>query len=314
MKFLIIGGAGFIGSNLTKYLLDKLHYVTVIDNLSTGRDINISEFYDYPKFKFVKSSTVKEDRIVEADYIFHMAASLGNKYVDENPQKTILNNLKLEKSVFYYAEKHNKRVMFFSTSEVYGNSPKVPFEEEQSLEIGNPIQVRWGYACSKLMGEFLAMACNFPLVIVRPFNIVGPKQVSDYGMVLPNFIDRALKGEDIVVHGDGKQIRCFCHIDDAVVAFYKLMIDKNIHKDIFNIGNPKNRFSIISLARLVKKITETPSKIVFKPYGESFSKNHTDIRSRIPDISKIDKAIGWKPSKTMEDIVDDYVYSSCNNK
>ncbi len=314
MKFLIIGGAGFIGSNLTEYLLDKLHYVTVIDNLSTGRDTNISKFYDSPKFTFVKSSTVKESRIAEADCIFHMAASLGNRYVDENPQKTILNNLRLEKSVFTYAEKHSKRVMFFSTSEVYGNSLLVPFKESQPLEIGNPMQLRWGYACSKLMGEFLGLSYNFPLIIVRPFNIAGPNQLPDYGMVLPNFIEKALKGEDIVVYGDGKQTRCFCHVDEAVEAFYRLIVDKNIYKDIFNIGNPRNKLSMISLARGVKKLTESPSKIIFRSYDESFSKNHADIYLRVPSISKIHKAIDWYPIKTMEDIVNDYVYSSRNNK
>lgn len=296
MNFLIIGGAGFIGSHLTDYLLKLTHTVTIVDNYSTGSKNNLA---DHPN---LLTSNNLENSIRKVDYVFHLAASVGNKYIDENPHSSIINNLTLMEKVFQLTHAHRKPVLFASTSEVYGNSNEIPFKESQSLLIGCPEKPRWGYSCAKLMGEFLALSYKMPLVIIRPFNIVGPRQVSDYGMVVPSLIKNAKEGKDILVYGDGQQTRCFCYVKEAVRAMYRLVIDSKCYRQIFNIGNPQE-ISIEDLANKVKRIFESQSNIVFKSYDKTFKRNHADIIRRIPDISKIKKFIGWEPTVNIDQIL-----------
>lgn len=304
---LVVGGAGFIGSNLSRYLSHKYN-VLVYDNFSTSKYDNIKDISC--------ELTNLEEGIKRCDYIFHLAASVGVQYVNNNPKGAMINNLDMERRVFELNDKYNRVPLFFaSTSEVYGNSPDVPYKESQPLHIGEPTQGRWGYSCSKLMGEFLAMYSDFPVVVGRFFNVTGKNQLPDYGMVLPNFIRKGLMGEPITVYGDGKAVRCFCCVEEVVVAMDRLISDDSCYGQVFNIGNPKNQIDMESLAIMVRDITGGRSDIIYKPFNEVFKKNPTDIQFRVPDISKIERYIGWKPVVTNNEIINKmthYVHSNLN--
>lgn len=307
MNYLLIGGAGFIGSHLAEFLLNRGHSIKIIDNFSTGKKENIDHLLFNSKFELIgpyrklATSGALEDEITKADCTFLLAASIGVDYFERNPRDSMLNNLSLEQTTFSIAEKYNKKVIYFSSSEVYGDL-KEPAVESQKMQIGNPTISRWGYACSKLMGEFLINSYSFPSVVVRPFNIVGPRQVSDYGMVIPNFIEKAKRGENIVVYGDGKQIRCFCSIHDAVIAFYRLALNSNIEKDTFNVGNSNNQIDMHGLALMVRRFVNSNSKIVFKN-----ERSDSDILCRIPNTSKIYNEIGWKANISLESIIEELI-------
>ncbi len=309
---LILGGTGFIGSHLCEYLLNMGHKVNVIDNYSTGRSRNLESvihhdnlnLYNYDAHVHVRHI---EKLISDCDYIYHLAGSVGVKYVENNPNAAMINNIQLELDIFKYVEKYNIPLLFASTSEVYGNSLNVPFKEDDSLLIGNPTQHRWGYSCSKLMGEFVALSSQFPSVIVRFFNVVGPRQLSDYGMVIPKFVKAILNNEDIIIYGDGEQTRCFCHIDDAVIALHDLLFNENCHNNIYNIGNPNNEMTIKQLANTIINSYDSKSKISYTPYNEVFSRNSADIIHRIPCIDKIQNDIDWTPTKTIDTIIKDVI-------
>lgn len=299
MKFLVIGGAGFIGSHLVEYLVNKGEEVTVIDNFVTGRKSNLYDILPHIKIINFNKPEIFLDAIAQTDYIYHLAGSVGVNYINENPKESVLNNLNMITKVCKLAEKYNKPVLFTSTSEVYGNSKLLPFDEKNHLCIGTPESKRWSYSCAKLMGEFLLKIHNFPSIIIRPFNIVGERQLPNYGMVLPNFIQNAMIDDDIVINGDGRQVRCFCYVKDILEPLYRLLIEPENYNEIYNIGNPDNLYSMKDLAELVIKQLDSDSKIVYDKvrYG-------TDVYVRVPSIDKIKQKLNWKPTTSIEDIID----------
>ena len=286
MKIFVIGGAGFIGSHLVKYHLEKGDDVRIIDDYSTGTKKNL-EGLDVVELHSYNSG------MSWCDQVYLLAGSVGVRYVDGNPERAIKNNLEIEKEVFQLNEFYRKPLLFASTSEVYGNSPRTPFREEDPL----------GYACSKLMGEFMALHSGFPAVVVRFFNVTGVGQLPDYGMVLPNYITNALKGYALQVFGDVGAVRCFCDVEEVVPLLDTLLSDENCYGEVYNIGNPKNRIDIEGLANLVKDISGSKSKVCNVAFSDIFPQNPTDILERVPDISKVQEATGWEPHNTNEDII-----------
>jgi len=324
-KFLILGGAGFIGSNFAKYVLDKGHEVIIVDNFSTGNEENIQDFMENDKvdiYRFrLKRCTEGYDcyylkkgrgrgkrQIYElmeiSDYIIHLAASVGVSYVEDNAQSTILNNMEMEQMVFGFNEKYQKPIFFASTSEVYGEglSTQSSFKETDSLMIKPPVETRWGYACSKLMGEFLLHSYTQPFVIGRFFNVTSRNQVSNYGMVLPSFVEQALEKKPLTIYNRGLATRCYCHIDDAVEAMYKLMTTQRCYRQIFNIGNP-DEVNVLQLANRVNSLTRNGNNIIF----DDESRCSTDIMRRVPCIDKIKGYIDWKPLKNLDHIIVDMI-------
>jgi len=311
MKYMVFGGGGFIGSNLCDFLLDRGHIVYCVDTFITSKKENLKYAEENFAFRFLGDQYNFKD-LNGCDGVFVLAGSVGNRYIDQNPKFSIENNLTLTKKIFTDAAALKLKVMYFSTSEVYGDR-KEPMNEEMTLKIGNPTKLRWGYSCSKLINEFYAFSYNFPCIVIRPFNISGKRQVDSYGMVIPTFVKQAMKNQPLTIYGSGKQVRCFCHVDDAVNAFYRLMLDKNIHKEIFNVGNPNNCISMSELAQKVISIVGSSSSIEYVDYDKAFSRNYADIEVRIPSVEKIKKQIGWIPKKGIEEIIKD-VYSNFNNK
>jgi len=294
MKYLLLGGAGFIGTHLAKKLIALGHDVTIIDNLSTSMRPNFD-------VRFIETNLIYaplDEHLISADVVYFLAGSLGVEYIDKNPKETLDNNLGLLYKLIPLFQRYNKKVVFSSTSEVYGEGP---FAEDNNLTIGPPTKLRWAYAAAKLMTEFAITSNTFPYTIVRFFNIVGPGQLPDYGMVLPKFIKAAKTGQDLNVYSDGTQVRSFCHVNDAVDALLKL---ENINGEIFNIGS-EDPITINTLAERVIELTQSISKITYVPYDQVFSKNHGDIHSRIPDLSKIKHFVGYVPTYTLDDIIKD---------
>ena len=279
MKYLITGGAGFIGSNFTSYLLQKNHQVICLDNLSTGSENNISTFADNVNFTFVecdvRNSEVLRDYVSICDNVFHMAAAVGVKYILENPLETISTNVKGTESVLDLCYQLKKKVMIFSTSEVYGRNNELPFKESDNRVMGDTQRLRWAYASTKALDEFLAIAYyrekNLDVRIVRLFNTVGVGQVSEYGMVIPRFIEQALAGNSLTVYGDGSQSRCFCNVKDVTRALYRLMESDNTTGEIFNVGC-EERVTILELAKLVIELSRSNSKIKFISFEKALGK------------------------------------------
>ena len=294
MKYLLLGGAGFIGSHLAKKLITLGHDVTIIDNLATSvrPDFNV---------RLIETDIVYaplDDHLIDADVVYFLAGSLGVEYIDKNPKATLDNNLGLLHKLIPLFQRYNKKVIFSSTSEVYGDGP---FAEDNKLTIGPPTKLRWAYAAAKLMTEFAITANTFPYTIVRFFNVVGPGQLPDYGMVLPRFIKAAKAGEDLTVYGSGQQVRSFCHVEDAVDTLIKL---ENINGEIFNLGSD-DPITIMQLAQRVIAISNSPSKIKTIPYQDVFSENHGDILNRIPNLDKLIKHTGFAPQHSLDDIIRD---------
>jgi nucleoside-diphosphate-sugar epimerase len=314
MRYLITGGAGFIGSHLTEYLLGSGASVTVIDDLSTGSLDNIAHLRSRPGFEAVVASVEEEsvlgDLVDRADVVFHLAAAVGVKLIIESPVKTIFTNVHGTEVVLKLAEKRKKRVVVTSTSEVYGKSNSCPFREDGDLILGPPTKGRWSYACSKAIDEFLAIAywkeSRLPVTVVRPFNTVGPRQTGRYGMVVPTFVRQALRGDPITVFGDGHQSRCFIHVQDVVWALAKLANEPRSIGEIFNIGNPEE-ITIGGLAALVKEETGSDSPIVYVSYDQAYQKGFEDMRRRVPDIAKIAGLTGFEPKHGIREIVRDVV-------
>jgi UDP-glucose 4-epimerase len=312
MRFLITGGAGFIGSHLAEHLLDCGASVTVIDDLSTGSLDNIVHLRSRSGFDVVVAS-VEEESVLgylvgRADVVFHLAAAVGVRLIIESPVRTIFTNVHGTEVVLKFADKGKKRVLVASTSEVYGKSNSCPFREDGDLIMGSPTKGRWSYACSKAIDEFLAIAywkeSKLPVTIVRPFNTVGPRQTGRYGMVVPTFVRQALLGEPITVFGDGQQSRCFIHVKDTVWALAKLATEPRSVGEIFNLGNPEE-ITIGALAALVKEETGSDSPIVNVPYDQAYQKGFEDMRRRVPDISKVAALTGFVPKRGIRDIIRD---------
>jgi len=315
LKYLITGGAGFIGSHLADALLsDTNNDVTVIDDLSTGSIENIKHHLKNSRFHLFIDSVLNryivEQLCVQTDFIFHLAASVGVKTVLEKPLESIEINIEGSRNVFDAAAKYKKSVLFTSTSEIYGKNEKVPFNEEDDIVIGSPSKKRWGYACSKALDEFLALAYaeekNLKAVIVRLFNTVGPRQTEKYGMVLPRFIKQALSNQPITIFGNGTQTRCFTHVKDAVTAILKLSNLSQAHRQIVNVGSTEE-VSIFQLAQMVKKITDSGSEIVFIKPETVYRDGFEDMTRRVPDISKLKSLTGFSPACSVEQIIKDTV-------
>lgn len=320
MKVLITGGAGFIGSHLTRALLAAGHSVAVIDDLSTGSLDNIAPFQDDPHYRFVKGDIlVAEDLemlVAESDTVFHLAAAVGVELVVHDPVRTILTNVQGTERVLTAATKHNKRVILASTSEVYGKSAKPLFSETDDLLIGPSTHSRWSYACSKLMDEFLLMAYfrdrGLLGTVVRFFNTVGPGQTGRYGMVIPRFVAAALAGEPLKVFGTGEQTRCFCHVADVVRALMLLMDDPGSFGGIYNIGSTE-KVTIRQLAEFVIRELNSSSKIDVIPYDQAYANGFEDMLHRAPDCSKLHTLTGWKAEIPLKQIIADVAESLRKN-
>jgi UDP-glucose 4-epimerase len=314
MRYLITGGAGFIGSHLADALLDQGHQVAIIDDLSTGAFRNIAHRRDHPKFSYVidtiMNAPVLNELVDEADVVFHLAAAVGVKLIVESPVRAIETNIQGTERVLQAAAKKKKKVFICSTSEVYGKSHAIPFKEDGDLVLGSTVRGRWSYACSKAIDEFLAIAYwrekRLPTVVVRLFNTIGPRQTGHYGMVVPRFVSQALAGRPITVYGDGTQTRCFTHVADVLRALIKLADFEPANGDVFNVGG-EDEVSILSLAEKVRELVGSDSEIVFVPYDQAYEDNFEDMCRRLPSIDKIRKAVGWEPTFTLEEILESVI-------
>ena len=313
MKYLITGGAGFIGSHLTESLLKDGHGVTVVDNYSTSTPDNIAHLAGASGLRVVELDVVESPQRVdslvrEADCVIHLAAAVGVELVVKDPVRTITTNVHGTENVLIPAAKYGKRVVVASTSEVYGKSSHEKFSETDDLLIGSPMNSRWSYACSKLLDEFYLMAYQrtnaFPGTVVRFFNTVGPRQTGRYGMVVPRFVGAALRNEPISVYGDGEQSRCFCHVRDVVRALKLLLASPGSVGQVFNIGS-QELVSILELARRVIALTGSRSEIRFLSYDEAYEQGFEDMRRRCPDTEKLHELTGWKPEFSLDGIIRD---------
>lgn len=310
MRVLITGGAGFIGSHLADAYLQRGDEVFVLDDLSTGSIRNIEHLKNEPRFHYtidqVQNQPLTAELIDQCDVVVHLAAAVGVKLIVESPVRTIETNVHGTEVVLSLANKKKKKVLIASTSEVYGLSAEVPFREDGNLVMGATSKGRWSYACSKAIDEFLALAYwrerKLPTVVVRLFNTVGPRQTGQYGMVIPTFVKQALSGRPITVYGDGKQSRCFGYVGDIVGALTKLMDHDKAVGEVFNIGS-NEEISIVDLAMRVKDLTHSDSEIVFVPYDEAYEEGFEDMPRRIPDTSKVNALVGFRPEMKLDGIL-----------
>jgi UDP-glucose 4-epimerase len=310
LRVLITGGAGFVGSHLAEALVNRGDEVSVLDNLSTGSIHNIAHLKDRARFHYTIDSIDNEPLLAElidgADTIVHLAAAVGVKLIVEAPVHTIETNVHGTEVVLKHANKKKKLVLIASTSEVYGKSAEVPFREDADLVLGPTAKHRWAYACSKMIDEFLALAYwkerKLPVVIMRLFNTVGPRQTGRYGMVIPNFVRQALAGEPITVFGDGTQSRSFTYVGDVVRAMVALMDEPRAVGQVFNIGNG-TEITIADLALRVKELTASGSAIVHVPYDQAYEAGFEDMPRRVPDISKLRDLVGYKPTVELDEIL-----------
>ncbi len=313
MRYLITGGAGFIGSHLADHLLGLGHEVFVIDDLSTGAMDNIRHLKGEPRFHYeidtIANGPLLAELVDSADAVFHLAAAVGVKLVVEQPVHTIETNIDGTSRVLGAAQKKGRPVLVASSSEVYGKSAAVPFREDDDMVLGPSIKARWSYACSKAIDEFLALAYGrerkLPIVVARLFNTVGPRQTGRYGMVIPTFVRQALHDEPLTVFGDGQQSRCFTHVQDVVAALALLLRSESARGQVFNIGSDRE-ISVLRLAERIRDATGSRSPVRFVPYAEAYAEGFEDMRRRVPALQKL-RALGWAPARTLEDIIADVV-------
>lgn len=312
MHYLLTGGAGFIGSHLAERLLGKGHSVTIIDDLSTGSIENIAHLKGRKNFKYFIDTAANKSLLAElvdsADSIFHLAAAVGVKLIVESPVRCIETNVRLTEYILDLANKKKKKVMVFSTSEVYGKSTDTPFREDGDLVMGATDKGRWSYACSKALDEFLAIAYwkekKLPVIVVRLFNTVGPRQTGQYGMVVPTFARQALSGRPLTVFGDGTQRRCFTHVKDCVWALSKLMEEPQALGRVINVGS-QEEIAIDELAARVIKAAKSSSAVKTIPYDEAYAEGFEDMPRRVPDLTRIHGLIGYKPTLSLDEIIRD---------
>ena len=310
MRYLITGGAGFIGSHLTGSLLANGHDVVILDDLSTGAHTNLNSIEQ--KYEFVNGSILDKklvDKLVEkSDFVVHLAAALGVLKIINQPLESLKINIQGTENVLEAVDNYKKPVLIASTSEIYGKNYKVPLNEEDDRVLGHPLISRWSYSEAKAVDESLAyfyfLQNDLPVRIVRFFNTVGPRQVGNYGMVLPRFVKSALTGEPLQVYGSGDQIRCFCHVSDAVRALILIMDSTKTIGQVFNVGN-NQQVSIMHLAERVIQVTNSKSNIVKVAYEEVYPEGFEDMQMRVPDISKIKKVLGWTPEINLDQIIKD---------
>ncbi|HEV3164949.1 MAG TPA: NAD-dependent epimerase/dehydratase family protein [Isosphaeraceae bacterium] len=312
MKYLVTGGAGFIGSHLSERLLAEEHGVLVLDDLSTGRYDNVAHLDGKPGFEFrmasVTDPAVVERCVLECQAVFHLASAVGVRLVVDEPVKTIETIVGGTDIVLKACARYRRPVLLTSTSEVYGKSEKVPFAEGDDCVMGPTTTRRWAYACAKALDEFLALAhwhqARLPVVVARLFNTVGPRQTGRYGMVIPRFVTQALAGEPITVYGDGSQTRCFAHVTDVVGALIRLLHHPEAPGQVINLGNDEE-VTILSLAERVRILTGSKSPIRLIPYSQAYTAGFEDMIRRVPDLTKIRRLIGYRPSNNLDQILAD---------
>lgn len=308
MKVLITGGAGFIGSHLSDKYLSLGHSVTILDNFSTGSQKNIQHILGDIK---IVEGDIRDPKLIdplvrESDLVLHMAAALGVNTILDAPMESISTNVIGSEVVLSAAARHTTRIIIASTSEIYGKNPKQPLSENDDRVVGAPQKIRWSYSDAKALEEAMAFALNkefgLPVTTIRLFNTVGPRQTGDYGMVVPRFVHSALLGLPLTVYGDGSQSRAFCHVYDTVRAIYSISEDDKTIASVFNIGNT-SPISIKDLATHTIEILNSKSKIKYLEYGDAYGVGFEDMQNRIPDISRINDAIGWKPELDLDQII-----------
>ena len=310
-KNLVTGGAGFIGSHLAEALLEKGEEVFIIDDLSTGAIENVDALKSNPLFHYtidtIANGPVVAELVDRCDHVYHMAAAVGVKLIVDRPVQTIETNIRGTEIVLEQAAKKKKNVVLASTSEVYGKGSRDRFSEDDDMVLGATTKARWSYACSKAIDEFLALSYwkqrGLPVVIVRLFNTVGPRQVGAYGMVLPRFVEQALRGEPIVVYGDGTQSRCFAYVTDVVEAIVSLSRSEEARGRVFNVGSDEE-VTILELAERVREKANPKAEITKISYEEAYEAGFEDIQRRVPDLSRIREAIGYTPTHNLDGIID----------
>jgi UDP-glucose 4-epimerase len=310
MRYLITGGAGFIGSYLVEKLVLRGDQVTIVDNKSTGSISNFKGVRD--KIEFIEGDILDqsliENLVSKSDYVVHLAAALGVFNIVNKPLQSLKTNIQGTENILEFADKFKKPVLIASTSEVYGKNNKVPLNEEDDRIIGHPLKSRWSYSEAKAVDESLAyfyyLENNLPIKIVRFFNTVGPRQVGQYGMVVPRFVTAAIRNETIQVYGSGDQIRCFCHVSDAIRALLLVIDSDKAIGQVFNIGN-NHQISIMDLAKRIIEITGSKSEVKKLPYSEAYPEGFEDMQRRVPDISKIKQVLGWAPEINLDQIIKD---------
>jgi UDP-glucose 4-epimerase len=307
MKVLITGGAGFIGSHLSDELIADGNEVVVLDDLSTGRFENIAHLDGNKSFQFVEGSIMNEmlvDKLVErCDVVYHLAAAVGVDLVVKKPLESLITNIKGSEIVLDMVHRYHKKILITSTSEIYGKNTNGPLKEDDDRILGSPLKARWGYSTAKAVDEMLAYIYwkekKVPTIIVRLFNTVGPRQTGAYGMVIPRFVNQALKDENITVYGTGKQSRCFLHVKDVIKTLVKLMNSKDAVGQVFNIGS-QEEISIENLAKKVIEITKSKSKLVYISYEKAYEEGFEDMQRRVPDTTKVKNLVGFKPTTDLE--------------
>lgn len=312
MRYLITGGCGFIGSHLCEQLLLADHRVTILDNLSTGRVDNIRTMESSPNLRLLVGSVTDEalvhEAVRECDAVYHLASAVGVRLIMDQPVESIDTIVTGTQLVLKYANRYRKPVLITSTSEVYGKSQTVPFVEDGDRLEGPTTKHRWAYACAKALDEFMAMAywktTSLPVFVVRLFNTVGPRQTGQYGMVIPNFVQRAVRGEPLRIHGDGLQTRCFCHVHDVVDALLKLPNCPAAKGQVVNLGSTEE-ISVKNLAEKIVTQLNSQSTIEFVPYNEIYGDGFEDMLRRVPSIAKVQQLIGWSPRHDLSQIIDD---------
>ncbi len=306
-KVLITGGAGFIGSHLAEELLMRNYKVVVLDNFSTGKEENVAHLFKNPDFELVVGNILDEklvrDLVKKVDLVFHLAAAVGVKLIIEKPLESLTTNVKGSEIVFGACQVYRKKVLFTSSSEVYGKNAYAPLNEDDDIVIGSPLKSRWSYSMAKAVGEILAFNyCRekeMPAVVVRLFNVIGPRQSGDYGMVVPRFIGNALKNKPLTVYGDGRQTRCFLYIEDAVRALIELIDHPGAEGEVFNLGSDEE-ITIKELAELIVCLTNSSSEIDYLPYEQVYEGKYEDMRRRVPNLAKVRKLIDFKPAYSLE--------------
>ena len=312
MRVLITGGAGFIGSHLTDLLLSQDHQVTVVDDLSTGRHDNIRQHLGDPRFEFILGSILNEalidDAVRRSDAVVHLAAAVGVELIVGKPLESLATNIRGSEIVLEKCHKYGRKVLVASTSEIYGKNDSDLLTEEDDRILGSPLKTRWSYSEAKAIEEVLAYAYwrekGLPAVIVRLFNTVGPRQVGQYGMVVPRFVEQALAGRPLTIYGDGTQRRCFCHVSDVVSALQSLLGSSEAEGQVFNVGT-QEEISIRDLADKVLAVTGSSSDVVVIPYDEAYEHGFEDMPRRVPDTARIRGLIGWEPTRDLDTIIKD---------
>jgi UDP-glucose 4-epimerase len=310
MKYLVTGGAGFIGSHLAEECLKLGDEVIAIDNLSTGRRENVAHLESRPRFHLIEDTIMNYNRMLElvgsCDGIFHMAAAVGVEYILDNPLLSIQINFRGTDLLLELANKFQKRVVLASSSEVYGRNNKVPLREDDDRTYGSTAVVRWSYAAGKALDEFLGLAysqtTHLPVVIIRFFNIIGPRQTGRYGMVVPRLVCQALRGDDLTVYGTGRQSRTFTCVFDAVNAVRRLINTPEAHGQVFNIGGSQE-VTVYELAERIIKLTKSKSKIKIVPYDQAYQSGFEDMERRVPDVSKVEKVLGCVNPTSLDDTI-----------